>query len=359
MTELNVGQGGDLERAWDAYHRLELERARALFEAAVAERPDSVAGHQGLGRTLIRMRREEDAHQQVERCLALGPEEYETHALAGLYYFLVDALDEAQASLEKATALEPQEIEPHVVRAQVHADKGAFAEAEADLTRARELIDALEDEAVQRRERAALLHAETYVALSAKREDEARAKAEEALAYADANPHAVCLANTNLGLMAARQKRWDEAVGYLTAALELNPAFYRARGALGRVYLVTGRPEEAAAALEATLETMPQPDAHTVMACASALSKIGRREEAAALYRRALKLNPRWVERIYAGWQSVWQDRKGRLYVLVAGAVALGLWLWLTKPSPQAITLVLLVVVILLLQRAMSGRKPR
>jgi len=359
MAEADIGQVGELERAWDAYHRLELDEARELFGAIVAKDPQSLAGHQGLGRTLIRMRREEDARQEVERCLELGPEAFETRALAGLFYFLVDALDEAQASLERASEMVPDAIEPYVVRAQVYADRKAFSDAEAALERALALIDALDDEVVQRRERAALLHAETYVALSAGREDDARAKAEEALSYAEANPHAVCLANTNLGLMAARRKRWDEAVGYLTAALELNPSFYRARGALGRVYLVTGRPEEAADALEVTLETMSNPDAHTVMAYASALSKIGRRDDAVAHYRRALQLKPRWLERVYASWQSIWLDRKGRLYVLAIGAVALGLWFWLAKPSPQAITLLLLVVVILALQRAMSGKRLR
>jgi len=359
MEEDRASIDKDLERAWDAYHRLELDTARALFEGIIANDPESLEGHQGLGQTLIRMRREDEARREVERCLALAPDQYASHALAGLFYFLVDDLDKAQQSLERAGELAPHQIEPYVVRAQVHADKGSFADAETDLARARELIDALSDETIQRRERASLLHAETYVALSAGREDEARAKAEEALSYADANPYAVCLANTNLGLMAARRKRWDEAITYLEAALELNPSFYRAKGALGQVYLVTGRPEEAAEHLRGALEVMPQPDAHSVMAYATALSKTGHREEAAAEYRRVLQLHPRWIERLYAGWQAIWQSPKGRTYVLVVGAVALVLWLWLAKPSPQAVTLVLLVVIVLVLQRSMSGKRPR
>jgi len=348
-----------LTRGWDAYHRLELDAARQAFEDAVTGSPEAFEGHYGLARTLIRMRREEEARQEVQHCLALGPDRYAAYALAGLFHFLVDALDEAQGSLQKATELAPEETEPYVVLAQVYADQQAFAEADAALERARELIDALPDEAVQRRERAALLHAETYVALSAGREDEARAKAEQALAFGDANPHAVCLANTNLGLMSARRRRWDEAVGYLEAALELNPAFYRARGALGRVHLVAGRPQAAADALGAALDAMPRPDAHTVMAYASALSKIGRRDEAVAQYRRALELHPRCVERVYAWWQVIWQSRKGRASVIVLGTVTLMLWLWLGKPSPQAITLVLLVVLILVLQRSVANKRPR
>lgn len=359
MIDEHTSVAEDLAQGWDAYYRLELDVARKSFEDVIASAPELFEGHHGLARTLIRMRREDEARREVERCLALEPERYASHALAGLFYFLVDDLDEAQESLEKAAELAPQEIEPYVVLAQVHADRRAFEEADAALARARELIDALTDETAQQRERAALLHAETYVALSAGREDEARAKAEQALAFAEANPHAVCLANTNLGLMSARHRRWDEAVAYLEAALKLNPAFYRARGALGRVHLVAGRPEEAAAALEAALDAMPRPDAHTVMAYAAALSKIGRREEAVAQYRHALGLKPRWIERVYAWWQVIWQSRRGRAAVIALGAVVLTLWLWIGKPSPQAITLVLLVVLILVLQRSMAGKRPR
>ncbi len=346
-------------RGWKAYHRLDLDEAREAFRGVTIQDPESFEGHHGLARTLIRMRREEEARAEVERCLDLGSDRYESHALAGLFHFLVDALDEAQDALQKAIELAPDAIEPQVVLAQVYADRGAFSDADVALERARDLVEALADETKQRRERARLLHAETYVALSAGHEDKARAKAEEALAFADANPHAVCLANTNLGLMAARHRHWDEAVSYLEAALQLNPAFYRARGALGRVHLVAGRPAEAASALEIALAQMPHPDAHTVMAYASALSKTGRREEAVTQYRRALALHPRWLERLYAWWQMVWQSRRGRIAVIAVGTTALLLWLALAKPSPQAVTLVLLVLVVLVLQRSMSGKKPR
>ncbi|MGC9358797.1 MAG: tetratricopeptide repeat protein [Anaerolineae bacterium] len=355
----SAGADSSIAHGWEAYHRLELDGAQRAFRDAIGKDADAFEGHYGLARTLIRMRREEEARAEVERCLELAPERFESQAVAGLFYFLVDALDEALTALQKAIKLAPDAVESQVVLAQVQADRGAFDDAEAALERARELIDALPDGTEQRRERARLLHAETYVALTAGREDEARAKAEEALELADANPHAVCLANTNLGLMAARHKRWDEAVFYLEAALELNPAFYRARSALGRVHLVAGRPAEAADALEIALEQMPHPEAHTVMAYASALSKTGRREEAVAQYRRALTLHPRWLERVYAWWQIVWQSRWGRIAVIALGVVALLLWLALGGPSPQAVTLVLLVVVVLALQRSMTGKKLR
>jgi tetratricopeptide (TPR) repeat protein len=358
---MNVSAGADssLSHGWEAYHRLELSEAQRAFEDAIGEDADAFEAHYGLARTLIRMRREEEARREVERCLELAPERFESQAVAGLFHFLLDALDEAQDALKKAIELAPDAIEPQVVIAQVYADRGASDDAEAALQRARELVDALSDVTQQRRERARLLHAETYVALTAGREDEARAKAEEALQLADANPHAVCLANTNLGLMAARRRRWDEAISYLEAALELNPDFYRARGALGRVHLVAGHPAEAADALEIALEQMPHPEAHTVMAYASALGKIGRREEAVTQYQRALMLHPRWLERVYAWWQIAWQSRLGRIAVIVTGGVALVLWLALGRPSPQAVTLVLLVVVVLALQRSMAGRRPR
>jgi len=349
----------NIARGWNAYHRLELDEAQRAFQDAIREDAGAFEGHYGLARTLIRMRREDQARTEVERCLELEPERFESQAVAGLFYFLVDALDEALNALQKAIELAPDAVEPQVVIAQVYADRGAFGDAEAAIERAHELVDALSNDTKQRREHASLLHAETYVALTAGREDDARAKAEDALQYADANPHAVCLANTNLGLMAARRRRWDQAVAYLEAALELNPAFYRARGALGRVHLVAGRPAEAADALAIALEQTPHPEAHTVMAYASALGKTGRREEAVAQYRRALTLQPRWLERVYAWWQIVWQSRCGRIAVIVGGGLALLLWLGLGKPSPQAVTLVLLVVVVLVLQRSMAGKRPR
>jgi tetratricopeptide (TPR) repeat protein len=71
------------------------------------------------------------------------------------------------------------------------------------------------------------------------------------------NPH-LEKAYTNLGALLIRQKRFDEAIGRLQAAMGLNPASPVTRLNLAVALAATGRNDEAAAHLEEAVRLAPE-----------------------------------------------------------------------------------------------------
>jgi tetratricopeptide (TPR) repeat protein len=102
-------------------------------------------------------------------------------------------------------------------------------------------------------------------------------------------PHSLP-AHFSLGSVLARAGQLPEAEGEFLAALRIDPGYGPALSNLGKLYLLQRRPDEAVAAYTSALHTSPTAQGHYNLA--NALALAGSREEAAAHYREALRLQP-------------------------------------------------------------------
>ncbi|MCD6520583.1 MAG: tetratricopeptide repeat protein [Anaerolineae bacterium] len=345
-------------QAREAYRQLDLQKALELYEKARELAPEDYRVHLGLARTLTRMRRPQEAIEAAQRCVELAPERYEGYTALGVLYFLADENEKALEVLRKAHELAPEAPEPLLTLAQVYADMGRFEEASVELARARDLIEEIGDE----KERNALLamvwHVEAYVRLAEGRNTEARECAQQVIALAEANPYAACLAYSNLGILEARERRYAQAIEYLDKAFQMNPFFYRAGSALGRLLIVRGQPERAVEVLEQVLKLNPDDTASTRYAYAVALAKAGERKQALAQFRQALEEGLSGGDKLFARWQVVWLSDWGRYTIIGLALVAVLVWILVGRPSPQTLTLVAVFAVVFFLQR-LIGRKKR
>ncbi|MBC7236543.1 MAG: tetratricopeptide repeat protein [Chloroflexi bacterium] len=346
-----------LAEAGAAYNALHLDEALIKYRAAAEADPQNAEAQLGLARTLTRMRRQEEAFAAARRTIELQPERYEGYAALGVLHFLLDENEKAVEALRQAIERAPDEPEPHLTLAQVHADAARFEEADRELERARELIAQIQDETKRKQFEALAWHAETYRHLSAGNTVDATAAAQRVVATEEANPYAACLALSNLGILEARARHYDQAIEYLERAFEMNPYFYRAGSALGRLLIIRGKHERAAQVLAETIARMPDEDAAAHYAYALALSRMGQRQKALEEYQRALALGLSGADALLARWQTIWLSEWGR-YGIIGLALAVVLaWIILSKPTPQMLTLVGLVIVIFILQRTLGRRR--
>jgi len=346
-----------MDMARGAYDQLKLAEALDHYRVAAELDPDSYDAWLGQARTLARMRQAEQAREAAERCLSLDPKRAEAYVTLGVLGFLKDQFAQAAADLLKAIELAPQDPEAYLTLAQVYSDQQKMEEAWGIHAQASELIAEM-PESVQRAQMEALsLHVSTYIKLAERKDAEAAELAQQVIAYQDISPYAATLALSNLGILSARARRYDEAIEYLERAYALNPYFYRAGGALGRILIVRGRHARAAEVLGKLVEMNPEADAGTHYAYGMALARAHQREEALEQYRQALALGLRNPDALVARWQTIWLSTVGRYVVIGFILVALLLWVALAKPSPQIITFVGLLAIILFLQKTLGRRK--
>ena len=346
-----------LAEAQMAYTELRLQDARSAYEDATVAVPDSYEAHLGLARTLMRMRQQAPAATAAYRCIELDPKRFEGHLAVGVLQFLIDDLVGAQESLGRARELAPEDPEAYITLAQVLADTHEFDTAEEQLADARERIAALPIESDRLALEAMAFHAETYLRLA--QGDNARAieAAHEVIDLRDANPYAACLAYSNLGILSTRAKQYDQAIEYLQNAFEMNPFFYRAGSALGRLLVLRKQPYRAAEILAQVVATAPATNGRDRYAYAVALAKSKQRAEARTQFQQALTEGLTGIDVLTARWQMVWLSEWGRYLVfalVMAGVLA---WILVTQPSGQSLVLLPILAVIVFLQWIWNHRR--
>ncbi|HEY7643037.1 MAG TPA: sulfotransferase [Steroidobacteraceae bacterium] len=109
----------------------------------------------------------------------------------------------------------------------------------------------------------------------------------------------------DLGEIQALQRRFEAAVASFETALRLDPRLPLARKKLGQALGALGRGDEADAALEAWFEQDP---GRLQVAVALDHLAAGRKEEAIATLRKALRENPDNVDALHALAQAYWGD---------------------------------------------------
>lgn len=336
---------------------LRLDQALAGYRAAAALAPTDYQAQLGVARALLRMRDRENALRQVDICLALDDRRHEAYVVKGALHFLADDLDEAERALLGARERAPNEPEALLTLAQVHADRQDYEEADSALAQARVEIAAIPDVALREQLEALAWHVDTYRHLAAEDADAAYAAAQQVIALEAANPYAACLAYSNLGILEMRRKNYAQAVQNLEKAWEMNPHFYRAANALGRILLATGQPKRAAEVLALAVAHSDGDTADARYALAVALARSGRRREAHRQYGVALQRGLSGASLILAYFQRFWLADATR-YIFGGGAlVAVLAWLGMGNASPQVIGLLIMIGVLLALQRFVGRRR--
>jgi tetratricopeptide (TPR) repeat protein len=346
-----------LAAAHRAYDAMQLDDALDLYRQVADADEENYDAQIGLARTLTRMRRQQEAREAIDRAIAIDPRRFEGYAAAGVLDFLLDRTDEAAEALMEAIERAPEEPEPRLTLSQVYADSGRMEDADKELARARELIQGIAHETRRQQLESLAWHAETYRHLSAGNSTEAMDAARHVIAFEEVNPYAACLAFSNMGILEARARHYDQAIEYLERAFHMNPYFSRAGSALGRLLIVRGQSERAVEVLAETLEHLSDDDASIRYAHALALGRSGRRQEALAEYRHALALGLSGTDVLLARWQTVWLSEWGRYTIIGIILVGVLAWIVLAQPSPQMLTLVGLLAVIIILQRTVGRRK--
>ena len=109
--------------------------------------------------------------------------------------------------------------------------------------------------------------------------------------YPDTRPNAW----NNLGLLAAREGRTGDAIGYFEEALRLNPGHFVALENLGNAYRQQKRWEEARRALERALAVKPE-DPEANYSLAMVFAQTDETQRAYEYLERALKVRPTYPE---------------------------------------------------------------
>ncbi len=358
MTQHPQNSSTQLPQAQDAYRRLQLDEALTGYTRLLEIDPNHYDAQVGVARTLIRQRRQAEALAAAQRAVELDPARYEGHAALAVLYFLTDDLDKAEAAVQRAIALAPTEPEPHLTHSQIRADRKAFDEARTELDAAREQILHIADDDLRQEMLAFAAHTETYLLLAEGKGDDARAVAQSVIALEEANPHAACLAYSNLGILEARARRYGPAVEYLERAFEMNPYLEGAGTTLGRLLILRGDPARAAEVLSKLMENPCVHGGAPHLAYGLALARTGRRQEALVQYRQALDEGLHGSNAIMARWQLIWLSTTGRLVVIGLALAGLAAWLIWGNPSSQVLTLLVMLAVILVLQQLWNRSRP-
>lgn len=124
---------------------------------------------------------------------------------------------------------------------------------------------------------------------------EARASFEQAVKLTAAYPNTTTNAMNNLGLVAAREGRAGDAIGYFQEALRLNPDYWIALENLGNAYRQLRRWEEARAALERAVAARPQ-EAEANYSLAMVYAQTDDTEHAYEYLQKALSVRPAYPE---------------------------------------------------------------
>ncbi len=255
----------------------DLDRAKAAFERAVLLRPASKEGHVHLGTCRRLLGDLTGAVHAYDRALALDGEFAEAHATRGAALHALGRQSEAERALRRAIELRPGFAEAHSDLGTVLQVEDRTAEAVASYRRAIEIRPDFAD-----------AYANLGTALGAAGQtDESIIAYRAALGLIPSHFESLF----NLGLALRSLGRRDEAAASIEAARVVRPTSVEPYLQLAAIQTDESRPALGLAILDQGLSRLPEePRLHAVRG--ATLKDLGRLDEAAVSYRRAVDLDP-------------------------------------------------------------------
>lgn len=280
-----------------------------LWQATIAENPQSWMAYNNLGMRLVQAGRLDEAIAQYRKALELNPQFAEAYYNLGNALLRAGRAEEAMANYSKALELEPRMAAAHANLAVIFLAAAQPDEAIAHLNKALELDPAnaathnqlgdilfragrLEEglvhyqEAVRLDPNPAFLNNLAKALAQIGRIDEAIAKFRRIV---ELDPKTAA-SHYNMGNALLHAGRLGEALGEFSRALEINPNYAAAHNNLGNILVQLGKMDEALAHYHRALEIDPNyAAAHNNLG--KALQRLNREEEAAIHLQRALELD--------------------------------------------------------------------
>ncbi|HET9701352.1 MAG TPA: tetratricopeptide repeat protein [Burkholderiales bacterium] len=286
-----------LAQALAAHRAGQLPQARDLYRRVLEADPRNVDALNLLGVLHSQTGDLPRACEALERAVAAKPQYAEANANLGMVLRQAGRAAEAEAACRRAIALKPELVEAHNNLGAALEDRGAVAEAAASYRRAAQLQPGRADV------RFNLANALTKLG----EREEAAAIYRSILALA---PNYVP-ALINLARIEAGAGRESEAEALFARALSLDPENGDARAGLGVIALGNGEYEKAAELLGAAGRSQPErSEWHRLGALA--LQRLGRHDEAAEGFRRALDADAgngdAWIGRVASLASSARQE---------------------------------------------------
>jgi eukaryotic-like serine/threonine-protein kinase len=291
----------------------DLHNALVGFTACAHLRPDFPWPYNNRGTVYLRLGQPAEAVRDYDSALARDPNYVEAFVNRSAAYLTLGKTDRAYADIQKALALNPDHAPAYLQRAEVHRSRRRLDAALKDCDRAVELdgtsTRAYEARAILRYARGDYAGARDdfsrLVALAPKSPDGYRNRAvvswrhlkdfDSALAdFArvarlqprNPDPHR-CLGAIHLG-----RREYEKALVELQKALAIQPGYPPAVWARAEIYLWQGKTKEALAEIDPLLTAAPPVPAETLNIRGDVYRAMGRLDEAAADYRRLIRLKP-------------------------------------------------------------------
>lgn len=218
------------------------DQAEAILRAAIEKHPNAAELRIQLGEALYDLDRTRDAYEQYNEALGLKPDSAELQFAAGTYASMSGLIDRAAQHYNVAQALDRANPKYPLYLAQIQRKLGQIEEAQSNLVR---VVNLAPD---------------------------------------------IAIAWGSLADIALTENNLTMANHYLGKALELEPASPNWRLIRARLLRRENKPEEAAILLQAIAEDLENPDPMVLREQALCMGLLGRKEEAAALYDRAVEI---------------------------------------------------------------------
>ncbi len=247
----------------------EFAKAEAVLRAAVGEHVDDQALRLAYAEVLLSLRRPEEAYEQYEAALAIGPQEAAIEFQAGTLASSIGKNDRALEHFSMARAAEPRSAEIALYLGVTQFRLGMIEEAKVSL-------------------------------LSAVKLDENEPVAPAMLAQ-----------------IALDENQPELALGYIRRSREIDPQQLAHRILEARILRRLNKPEEALTLMLALPEDQLYQTA-VLDICSGCMGLLGRPADAAALYEEALAANPTNAELAFQAAQ--WHERAGQNEAAMAKA---------------------------------------
>ena len=243
------GAIGLVERGMDQFSQGNLDAAAGLFQQAIELEPGNPEGHLGLGKVFVRQDKLQEGLECIDKAISFDSQDPAAHYVRGFTLRAMEHNIEAAEAYEKFLKLMPGALDEKKIREWVRQIKGASASGASE--------------------------SENY--------DFSTADDEEVVTESDKN--------YKIALSSFQDGKDENALNGCVKILTDDPAHFRTRVLLGRIYLRQKSYDNAIEQLEGALVTAPDyPEALYFLGHAA--EKRGIEEKASANFKRYLEVAP-------------------------------------------------------------------
>jgi tetratricopeptide (TPR) repeat protein/Tol biopolymer transport system component len=252
--------------------------AKRSFRRGLEIEPENVDLRNALGWTLFQEGQSAKAIAEYERALAVDAENVKANNNIALALTELGKLDRAASHFERSLAVEP--------KAEIYSDLGFVLDRQG---KGEEAVENYH-KALELDPECASAHINLAVSLLRRdRLDEAAAHYESALRV---KPTAET--HNGLGFVLSKQGKVDEAIAQFREAIRADPKYTAAYNNLAGNLIQQGKLSEAASYYRTSLDTKPNAILHNQLG--AVLMRLGRADEAAQEFRKAIAMNPGYAE---------------------------------------------------------------